>query len=342
MSQETPISFQSTLKHVVEGKLLSAKDIDTFLTTLIDQPFDDATAAAVLTALRMRGEHPSEIAQAVRTLRRFQVGLKTDGHVLDTCGTGGDDSGTFNISTAVSIVVAACGVKVVKHGNRAVSSKSGSADVLLQLQVPINDGVEWAQETFQRLGYGFCFAPLFHPALAKIAPLRRHLGIRTIFNLLGPLLNPAGAAFHLLGVGIPNLLDTLAYTLSELQCKRAILVSGRNRLDEVSLSGPTDVRIVEGTKIRKMVWQPSDFGLEEVKLNEIQAADAVDSARIIESVLQGEQGPAERIVVANAAAGLMAMGKANQLPNGVAMAREAISSSRANDLLQQLKIKPLG
>ena len=193
------------------------------------------------------------------------------GPVVDTCGTGGDGGGTFNISTAAALVVAGCGVTVVKHGNRAVSSRSGSADVLRELGVPIETGPGWAQGCLDRLGFGFCFAPHFHPGMARVAPLRRQLGVRTIFNLLGPLGNPAGAEYQLLGVGRPELLDTLAGAAARLGTRRAVVVCSRDGLDEVSLSAPTMVRVVEAGAVRAAEWAPADFGLGEVPLAALRA-----------------------------------------------------------------------
>ena len=338
MNRDAIPHFRDLLKQMLDGVELSDAQVGGFLSALVGGPFDEATAAAVLTAWRLRGETPTEIAAAVRTLRGFQTSLPAPaGTLLDTCGTGGDESGAFNISTAVSLVVAGCGVRVVKHGNRAVSSRSGSADVLQELGVPITAGVEWVGKSLEKTGYAFCFAPLFHPALAGVAPLRKKLGIRTIFNLLGPLLNPAGAPFHLLGVGIPALLDTLAGAMAKLDCERAVLVSGRERFDEVSLAGPTDVRIVTPAGITATVWHPADFDLEPVAVRDIQATDAVESARIIRSLLAGEAGPARRIVLANASAALFTVGRTDSLKAGVGMAAEAIDSGRANGVLRELQ-----
>lgn len=336
-SDEVP-HFRDSLKRLLDGKELSFLEVNDFLTKLVAGPFDETTAAAVLTAWRMRGETGEEIAHAVRTMRQFQVNLPlSPGPLLDTCGTGGDESGTFNISTAVSIVVAGCGVRVVKHGNRAVSSRSGSADVLQELGVAINAPIDTVVRTFESIGYGFCFAPLFHPALAKVAPLRKKLGIRTIFNLLGPLLNPAKAQFHLLGVGIPELLDTLSVAMRQLECTRAVLVSGRNRFDEVSLAGPTDVRVVTPDRIATHTWTAQNFGLEPVENREILAKDASESAHIIRRVLDGERGPAQRIVLANAAAALFAVGRIDDLREGVELVRSVIESGKAKLILHRLQ-----
>lgn len=343
MMNETNSHFRDELKDILEGKTLRDPQIEHVLTTMVRHPFDEVTAAALLTAWRMRGETGPEIAAAVRTLQAFQKTLHTGSEpVLDTCGTGGDESGTFNISTAVSFVVAGCGIRVVKHGNRAVSSKSGSADVLQELGVPIYQTIESVERVFHQVGYAFCFAPIFHPALAQVAPLRKKLGVRTVFNLLGPLLNPAGAKFHLLGVGIPNMLDTLADALHNLRCERAILVSGRDRFDEVSLSGITDVRIVSNKKIERHEWTAESFELEPVQLSEIQAHSAFESAGIIQRVLSGETGPATRIVLANAAAALLTIGAVDSLVEGVAMAEKSIRQGKAQHVLNVLQASATG
>jgi anthranilate phosphoribosyltransferase len=260
--------------------------------------------------------------------------------VLDTCGTGGDNSGTFNISTATALVVAAVGVPVVKHGNRSVSSRSGSADVLAALGVPVEAGPAWAQQTLEASGIAFCFAPHFHPALAKVAALRRKLGIRTIFNLLGPLLNPGRAEHQLLGVGRAELLDPMAGALGRLGTGDALLVCGRDGLDEVSLSGPTFVRRVRTDRIESFEWTPADFGLTAVAADELRADGPEASADIIRSVLDGADGPARRVVLANAAAALLVSGRTESLPAGVTLAARAIDSGSARRVLDALTRPP--
>src|SRR4029079_7472354 len=190
--------------------------------------------------------------------------VPVSGPVLDTCGTGGDDSGTFNISTAAALVACAAGVPVVKHGNRAVSSKSGSADVLRELGVPVETGPEWAQKCLDRVGFAFCFAPHFHGGMAHVPTLRRRLGVRTLFNLLGPLANPASAPYQLLGVGKPDLLDPMAAAIAPLRIRQAVLVCSVDGLDEVSLAAPTMIRVVRGNEYESLEWNPSDFGLASV------------------------------------------------------------------------------
>src|SRR5262245_51061627 len=263
---------------------------------------DEARGAAFLTALRMKGETAEEIAAAALVLREQMVRLvPVSGPVLDTCGTGGDESGTFNISTAAALVVAGAGVPVVKHGNRAVSSKSGSAGVLRELGVPIQAGPEWAQKCLERAGFAFCFAPQFHRGMAHVADLRRRLGVRTIFNLIGPLANPASAPYQLLGVGKPELLDPLAGAVAELGTRQAVLVCSFDGLDEVSLAAPTMVRVVRGEEYEAREWDPAEFGLDPVPVRAIKAAGPPESAAVIRAVLDGEDGPARRMVLANAA-----------------------------------------
>lgn len=305
---------------------------------LVSGRVDDARAAAVLTALRVKGESADEIATAATVLREQMVRLvPVSGPVLDTCGTGGDDSGTFNISTAAALVAAGAGVPVVKHGNRAVSSKSGSADVLRELGVPVEAGPEWAQKCLDRVGFAFCFAPHFHRGMAHVAALRRRLGVRTLFNLLGPLANPANAPYQLLGVGKPELLDPLAGALAQLGTRQSVLVCSRDGLDEVSLAAPTMVRIVRGEEYDAVEWNPADFGLGEVSLQAIRAAGPPESAAIIRGVLAGDDGPARRIVLANAAAALWAAEAVKTLRDGVEKADAAIRSGHARAVYEALK-----
>jgi anthranilate phosphoribosyltransferase len=257
--------------------------------------------------------------------------------VLDTCGTGGDDSGSFNISTAAALVVAGAGVPVVKHGNRAVSSKSGSADVLRELGVPIETGPAWAQKCLDRAGFAFCFAPHFHRGMAHVSELRRKLGVRTLFNLLGPLANPASAPYQLLGVGKPELLDPLAGALAGLGTRQAVLVCSRDGLDEVSLSAPTMIRIVRGNEYEARDWYPEEFGLDPVTLASIAAAGPAESAATIRGILNGVDGPARRIVLANAAAALWTAEAVPTLRHGVELADAALRSGKPRAVLEQLR-----
>ncbi len=298
----------------------------------------DAEAAAFLVALRMKGETAGEIAAAAQVLREHMVRWDPGrADVLDTCGTGGDGLGTFNISTATALVLAGCGVPVVKHGNRSVSSKSGSADVLAALGVKIDGDVAHAQRCLRDAGFAFCFAPLFHPALKHVAAVRKRLGVPTIFNCLGPLANPAGAQRQLLGVGRLDLLDRMAGALAKLGTAHALLVCSEDGLDEVSLSAPTQVREVMGGQVRTLRWTPADFGLAPCTLAELSAADGAASAQIVQRVLAGAASAAARVTIANAAAGLHAAERVTTLPEGVALATESIRAGRAQAVLENLR-----
>jgi anthranilate phosphoribosyltransferase len=295
-------------------------------------------AAAFLIALRMKGETAGEIAAAARVLREHMICWQPPrDDVLDTCGTGGDGLGTFNISTATALVVAAAGVPVVKHGNRSASSRFGSADVLAALGVKIDGDAAHACRCLNEAGFAFCFAPQFHPALRHVAALRRRLGVPTIFNCLGPLANPAGAKRQLLGVGRIELLDRMAGALAQLGTTHALVVCSEDGLDEVSLSAPTEARQVRGTDIIPLRWTAADFGLKPCRLTDLAATDAEGSAGLIRRIFAGEDHPAARVVIANAAAGLLAAEQVADLREGVERAARAITSGRAGEVLERLR-----
>ncbi|MDB5312231.1 MAG: trpD [Gemmataceae bacterium] len=338
MELPPPPWFAELFPVLLTGQDLPAGRVTEAVRDLVAGRVDDARAAAFLTALRMKGETAPEIAEAALVLREQMVRLvPVSGPVLDTCGTGGDESGTFNISTAAALVAAGAGIPVVKHGSRAVSSRSGSADVLRELGVPVEAGPEWAQKSLDRIGFAFCFAPHFHCGMAHVAALRRKLGVRTMFNLLGPLANPANAPYQLLGVGKANLLDPLAGAVAELGTRQAVLVCSLDELDEVSLAAPTMVRVVRGDEYETRQWDPAEFGLGPVAVREIKAAGPAESAAIIRGVLEGEDGPARRIVLANAAAALWAAEAVKTLREGVERADASIKSGHARAVLEQLK-----
>lgn len=337
MELPTPVWFPDVFAALLRGEDLPASAVTEAVRDLVAGRVDDARAAAFLTALRMKGETAQEVAAAALVLREQMLRLvPVSGPVLDTCGTGGDDSGTFNISTAAALVACGAGVPVVKHGGRAVSSKSGSADVLRELGVPIEAGPEWAQKCLDRTGFAFCFAPHFHRGMAHVAALRKTLGVRTLFNLLGPLANPANAPYQLLGVGKAELLDPLAAALAHLGVRQAVLVCSRDGLDEVSLAAPTMVRVVRGNEYETREWNPSEFGLASVSPSAIRAADSVESAAIIRGVLNGNDGPARRIVVANAAAALWAAEAVPTLRDGVERAEAALKAGKPRAVLEAL------
>ncbi len=337
MELPRPAWFSDLFPRLLTGEDLDPGRVTEAFRDLLAGKVSDGPAAAFLTALRIKGETADEIAAAAQALREQMTRLvPVSGPVVDTCGTGGDDAGTFNISTAASLVVAAAGVPVVKHGNRAVSSKSGSADVLRELGVPIENGPEWAQKCLDRAGFAFCYAPHFHRGMAHVAKLRRQLGIRTIFNLLGPLANPASADYQLLGVGKAELLDPLAGAVARLGVRRAVLVCGFDGLDEVSLAAPTMVRVVEGEEFRVEEWTPEMFGLGTVSLKEIAVDGPAESAGVVRSVLGGDDTSARRIVLANAAAALWAADAVPSLREGVARAAAAVDDGSAQGVLDRL------
>jgi anthranilate phosphoribosyltransferase len=256
--------------------------------------------------------------------------------VLDTCGTGGDGAGTFNISTSAALVVAAAGVPVVKHGNRAMSSRSGSADVLAVLGVTVDSPALATRACLERVGMIFCLATAFHPAMRAVGALRRRLGVRTVFNCLGPLANPAGAAYQLIGVGRPEWLDRMAGALARLGTRHALLVCGRDGLDEVSLSAPTLVREVRGGQVSAYEWTPDDFELAPCRLEELTADGPEASAALVRQAVEGREGPAYRITLANAAAALLAAEKVATPAEGVALASAVVAAGGAARVLADL------
>ncbi len=304
---------------------------------ILDGKASSVQIAAFVVALRMKGESADEIAAAARALRKHceTIQPKVDGPLLDTCGTGGDGLHTFNISTAAAVVAAACGVAVAKHGNRAVSSKAGSADALEALGVRIDLTPERVQQCIEQVGIGFLFAPSHHAAMRHVAPVRRALRIRTIFNLLGPLSNPASATHQLVGVYDAARVEQLAQALGALGLTAAWVVHGHGGLDEVSPSGPTTVaQLLEG-KVTTFEVSPGDFGLSEVPIEALRGGDAHRNADIIRGVLRGDQGPARVAVLLNAAAALCVTGLASDRRAAVERAAAAIDSGAAQETLER-------
>lgn len=331
-----PAWFVSTLNALLQRRDLSGPEMAALAEGLLAGQCGPVETAALLTALAAKGETAEELASAAAVLRLRCQRLDIEGDLLDTCGTGGDNSRTFNISTATALVVAGCGIKVVKHGNRAVSGNCGSADVLRELGVSISPDLATARRCLDGAGMAFCMAPMYHPALKHVGDVRRRLGVPTMFNRLGPLANPACAPYQLLGVGRAEWLDRMAQALARLGTRQALLVHSRDGLDEVSLSAPTMVRRVRDGVVEALEWTPEDFGLARCLLEDLRVDDAGRSAAMIRTVLAGDDGPAGRVVLANAAAALFAVGAAPGLKEGVGRAREAIASGRAHDTLQRL------
>jgi len=293
--------------------------------------------ASFLTALRMKGETVEEITGAARVMRekarRVNVGGKT---VLDTCGTGGDQKGTFNISTTSAFVVAGAGVDVAKHGNRSVSSQSGSADVLGALGVKVDAPKERVEQCIARIGIGFLFAPLLHEAMKYAVGPRRDIGIRTIFNLLGPLTNPAMASHQLIGIYSGDLVGAIANVLKNLGSARAMVVHGLEGLDEISLCGPTKVAELRDGQIKEYVLEPEQVGLTRCQLAELRGGSAEQSAGIVRSVLAGDKGPARDVVLLNSGAALYVSGRAASIVDGIKLAAASIDSGKARLKLEQL------
>jgi anthranilate phosphoribosyltransferase len=293
--------------------------------------------ADLLTALHDKGESVEEIAGAAIALRRHMTPIRHQRTgVVDTCGTGGDGSRTFNISTAAAIVVAAAGVPVAKHGNRSITSRTGSADVLAELGVKIDACGEVVERCLNELGVCFCFAPQLHPAMKHVAAVRKRLPFPTIFNLLGPLCNPAQAPFQVLGVGKQHLHALLASALALLEPRRALVVHGEDGLDEVTLGGATNVFDVKEGRVCGFTWSPVDFGMAQAGRETMRADSPAESAAIIRRVLAGEAGPPRDIVVLNAAAALWTAGRDASPAACARLAEEAIDRGAAAKLLERL------
>jgi len=291
----------------------------------------------LLLSLREKGETVEEIAGAAQAMRKHMTPIKSArSDTLDTCGTGGDASGTFNISTAAALVAAAAGAPVAKHGNRSITSKSGSADVLTCLGVNIEASVETVEKCLDGLGICFCFAPLLHPAMRHVTAIRRELGVPTIFNLLGPLSNPASAPFQLLGVGKSKLRPVLAQALSLLGSHRGVVVAGEDGLDEVTLATETGVTLISPDQQHEYSWSPESFGISRHRIESLRVSSPEESAAVIRSVLASKKGPARDIVVLNAAAAIWATGKTDDLTTCAQLAAEAIDNRSALRLLEAL------
>ncbi|GIW90755.1 MAG: anthranilate phosphoribosyltransferase [Pirellulaceae bacterium] len=320
-----------------QGKDLEFDQMQSAIDTLMRGGCDQQLAGQFLLALRAKGETITELAAAATALRRHMLRIETRRtDVLDTCGTGGDAQRTFNISTAAAIVAAAAGACVAKHGNRKVTSSSGSADVLTALGVRIDAPLSIVTRCLDELGLCFCYAQQLHPAMKNVATLRQSLGVPTIFNLLGPLANPAGAERQLLGAGRRDYHTRLAGALKLLGTRHAAVVTGEDGLDEVTISTLTEVTLVTPEAVSERFWAPEDFGIRRQPLDALRVETAEESAAVIRRVLAGEPGAARDIVVANAAAALWVAGRAADLQEAAHQAAEAIDSQKATRLLQAL------
>jgi anthranilate phosphoribosyltransferase len=326
---------------------LSLDEAQEVFEEIFAQRASTAQIASFLTALKLKGETEKEIYAAASVVRRQANKLKVrnefvgiemqDEPIVDTCGTGGSGINKFNISTAVAFIVAASGIKVAKHGNRAMSSNCGSADVLEALGVKIDVLPSVMEESIKKIGIGFLYAPLYHPALKEVAGVRRDIGIRTIFNILGPLCNPASATHQLLGVYRQDLVLTIAKVLKALGAKKAFIFYSRDLKDEVSLSSQTLAVFLNGRKIEKFSLNPSDFGLKKIKLESLKVKDAKQSAQVIQSVFSASAGPWRDIVLANASPCFYILGKAENFKEGVRLAASLIDSGKVKDKFFEFK-----
>jgi len=326
-----------TIKKIIDGKHLERDEMHDVFAHMMDGHASDVQKSALLVALRMKGETADEITGAAIAMRERVTPLQVDADgLVDTCGTGGDGRGTFNISTVAALVAAGAGAIVAKHGNRAVSSSCGSADLLSALGVQIDLDAPRMSEVLRRTGISFLFAPKLHPAMGAVAGIRRELGVRTIFNVLGPLTNPAFARRQVLGVYSEHLVELLARVLLALGAEHALVVHSRDGLDEISVSAATRVCEVRDGAIKAYEITPEELGLRRHDLQSVGGGDAAENARIAIAVLEGEAGARQDIVAANAGAALYVSGAAKSIREGIALARESITSGRARRKLDEL------
>ena len=332
-----PMSPSEALQSCIDGRELSHEDMTAMMRHIMSGDIPPTLVAAFLVALRTKKETVGEIAAAAQVMREFAtpVHIKDTRHLVDVVGTGGDGAHTFNISTAAKFVAAAAGAKIAKHGNRSVSSKSGSADVLEALGVNLNVSPERVAECITTVGAGFMFAPNHHPAMKNVVPIRRELGVRTIFNILGPLTNPANAKHILMGVFNAELVGIQIRVLQSLGMTHAMVVFGRDGLDEISLEGPTLIGELKDGVVSEYEIHPSDFGLSTAPTSSFRVANAEESKQIVLRILNGEISPASDIVCLNAGATLYVADLAPDIATGIAMAKAAIASGAARNTLNK-------
>ena len=334
------MDMKQAINQVIGHHDLSAEQMTEVMRTIMTGGATPAQIGGFLIGLRMKGETVTEIAAAAAVMRELatKVDVGSHEHLVDTCGTGGDARGTFNISTAAAFVVAAAGGRVAKHGNRSVSSKSGSADLLEAAGVRLDLTPEQVARCIDEVGVGFMFAPAHHGAMKHAIGPRREMGARTIFNVLGPLTNPAGAPNQVLGVFSDELVEPLAEVLQKLGSHHVLVVHARDGLDEISIGDKTEVAELKDGQIRRFSIQPEEFGVQRTSISAITADSAEDSLRIIRSVLEDHAGPARDIVMLNAGAAIYAAGLADSLKDGVAKADAAIASGEARNRLDRLVV----
>ena len=329
--------IKEAIQTLVSNKDLPEVEMAGCMKEIMEGKSTDSQIGAFLTALRIKGETVEEITGAARIMRDMAATIKAPEGVLDTCGTGGDMSHTFNISTTTAFVISGAGVPVAKHGNRSVSSQSGSADLLEALGIKIDLAPEMVERCLFETGFGFLFAPLFHPAMKFAIGPRREMGIRTIFNILGPITNPAGAQRQILGVYADALTETLAKVLGKLGALDAIVVHGKDGLDEITISNRTRVSRFSEGKTDNYYVGPEDFGFRKGTIEDIRGGTKDENAAITLSILNGETGPKRDIVIMNSAFGLIAAGKTEDVKTAVSMASDAIDSGKASQKLDEVR-----
>jgi len=329
--------IKAILKTLVGRKNLKEEEAKKVMGEIMEGKTTPAQIASFLTALRMKGETVAEITGFAKAMLEKVDTFSLEKNTLaDTCGTGGDNLNTFNISTVVAFVAAGAGLVIAKHGNRALSSRCGSADVLETLGVKLAISKEKVKQCLEKIGIGFLFAPSFHPAMKYALSPRQEMGMRTVFNILGPLTNPLGANVRLLGVYQPSLTELLARVLKNLKVKGAFVVWGEDGLDEISITTRTRITELKQGKIRTYYIQPEDFGIKRASLEKLRGGTREENAFILEDALQGKKGPKRQIVLINAAACLAAAGLAEDLKEGIKLAEDSIDSGKAKEKLEQL------
>lgn len=331
----TRTAIATAIELAAGGGTLPAPVAEAAMEELMDGVASPVQVAALIAMLRVRGESPEELAAFARVMRSRAVRVEAPEGAVDLCGTGADGSNTFNISTLASFVVAGAGVPVAKHGNRAITSQTGSADLIEALGIPLDPGPEAVARSIRETGFGFMFAPAYHPAMKHAAPIRRDLPMRTIFNLLGPISSPAGVRRQLLGVADPRLVPLIAGALSRLETERAIVVHGADGTDELSLAAPNHALLVEDGATSELVIDAVEVGLQRADAAALAGGDAQANAGITRSVLGGEPGPARDVVLLNAGAALLVAGRVPNLAEGVELAAQSIDSGRAAEVVRR-------
>ncbi|RUM62294.1 MAG: anthranilate phosphoribosyltransferase [Persephonella sp.] len=332
--------IKDLIKKLTEKKDLTAKEMEFLFNELMEGKLTDTQIGGILVGLKMKGETIEEITSGAKVMRdkAVKIDIEDKSNLVDTCGTGGDKVDTFNVSTITALVVAGAGVKVAKHGNRSVSSKCGSADIMEALGVKIDLSPEKTKEAIEKVGLGFLFAPVFHPAMKNVIGQRRELGVRTIFNILGPLSNPTGAYYQLVGVYDESLVKPIAEVLIKLGLKRGYVVYGTEGLDEVSITSPTVVAEIDNGSLDVYTVKPEDFGLKRASLEEIKGGDINYNLKIALDILEGKDKTAKTDFVAlNSAFALKSLGKVQSIKEGIELAKESIYSGKAFEVLEKLR-----